>query len=378
MLDFEMYPTLYGRASTGKIKLWRVEAQGWGPDSPAMITIKHGYEDSAALQETTRSISGKNIGKSNETTPFEQAKSEALSLWKKKVDEGYVTDKNNIPKASEVELFLPMLAHVWEKRNKYISLPAYVQPKLDGVRCCARKSDGVVTMWSRKGKIIDVPREIRESLESVLEEGQTTDGELYVHGWTFQQIVSAVKKYREEDDKYPTSKLEYHIYDSPELKVGFHDRFIEGLSDKGWPSNLIKVKTTLIESLDEATEHLETALRAGFEGLMVRNYSGTYKYKHRSNDLQKMKKFQDAEFIVVGVEEASGKDKGTAIFVCETDSGQQFNVRPMGTREQRREYFSNFEKYYGKLLTVKYQELTDDGIPRFPVGLHFRPDWDMS
>lgn len=379
MEDLEIYPTLYGRAATGKIKVWKIEAQGWGESTSAMITIKHGYIDSSDLQETTRSVKGKNIGKSNETTPFEQAKSEALSMWKKKVDEGYVTDKDQIPKASEVKLFLPMLAQVWEKRSKYITLPAYVQPKLDGIRCLARKEDGKVTMWSRAGKILDVPIEIRESLETVLEEGQVTDGELYVHDWTFQQITSAVKKYRKETQSNPTSKLEYHIYDSPILKKGFHDRFVEGLSSEGWPANLSKVNTVLIESLDEATEHLENALRAGFEGLMVRNYSGTYKYKHRSNDLQKMKKFQDAEYIVVGVEEASGRDKGTAIFVCETESGQRFNVRPMGTLEQRKEYFDNFDsKYYGKMLTVKFQELTDDGIPRFPVGLHFRPDWDMS
>lgn len=377
-MQLETLSTLYGRASTGKIKTWRIEAQGWDDGSPALMTTTHGYQD-GEQQQTTKKIMGKNIGRSNETTPFEQAVLEAKSLWRSKLDDGYVEDKDNIPKAGAVVFFLPMLAHVWEKRNKYITLPAYVQPKLDGLRCLARKTDGVVKMWSRKGKLLEVPREIRESLTVFLKEGQTTDGELYRHDWTFQQIMKAAKKYREEGEDFPTSMLQYHIYDCPDTTKGFHERFVEGFSDKDIPDNLIKVDTQLIETLDEATEHLQLALDENYEGLMVRNYSGTYKFKHRSNDLQKMKKFLDAEYKVIRVESASGRDEGTAVFTCITENDQEFRCRPMGTREQRREYLDNFdEKYYGQMLTVKFQELTDDGIPRFPVGLHFRPEWDMS
>lgn len=364
-MNYETWVTLWGRASDGKIKYWKVSAQ------EETIQIRYGF-DGGAEQITERIATPKNVGKSNETTAFEQACLEAESLWNSKIDDGYVTDKNNIPKAAAVELFLPMLAHVWEKRKKHIVLPAFVQPKLDGVRCLARKHNGAVKMWSRKGKLLEIPKEIRASLEEYLQEGQCTDGELYVHGWTFQQIVSATKKYRPET----TPNLEYHIYDSPVLNVGFDERFVKELSDENLPSNLIKVSTHEIQELDEATEWLQYYMNRGYEGLMVRNYSSTYKYKHRSNDLLKMKKFLDDEYLVVGVEEASGRDKGTAIFVCETPKGQRFKVRPMGTLEQRTEYFTNFDHYDGKMLTVKFQELTDDGIPRFPVGLHFRPDWD--
>lgn len=377
-MDLEILPTLYGRASTGKIKFWKVEAQGWGDDSPALLTIKYGYED-GEVQETTRTVLGKNVGKANQTSHFEQAKLEARSLWRKKVDDGYVTDRDNIPQAKNVELFLPMLAQNWEQRNKYITLPAFCQPKLDGCRMLAKKINGSVTMWSRKGKIIDIPIEIQESLESFLTEGQCTDGELYVHGWTFQQVISAVKKYRTKDQDFPTCQLEYHIYDSPDPKLGFYDRFVRGLPEQDLPDNLVKVETIEIESFDQVIDYHEDFVQKGYEGLMIRNYNSTYKYKHRSNDLQKMKKFLDAEYLVVGVEEASGRDSGTAIFVCETENGQRFNVRPIGSLEQRKDYLENFDKkYYQRYLTVKYFELTDDGIPRFPVGLHFRPDWDVS
>ena len=71
----------------------------------------------------------------------------------------------------------------------------------------ARKENGVVTMWSRKGKVIDIPDIINAQLCLMLEDGQSTDGELYAHGWTFQRIIAAVKKRRDDTDF-----LEYHIY----------------------------------------------------------------------------------------------------------------------------------------------------------------------
>ena len=83
----------------------------------------------------------------------------------------------------------------------------------------ARKENGVVTMWSRKGKIIDIPDKINQQLCNMLADGQCTDGELYVHGWTFQRIIAAVKKKREDTDL-----LEYHIYDSPHPTLAFEER----------------------------------------------------------------------------------------------------------------------------------------------------------
>jgi hypothetical protein len=54
--------------------------------------------------------------------------------------------------------------------------------------------------------------------------------------------------------------------------------------------------------------------------------------------------------------------------VCETADGKEFTVRPRGTMEKRREWFNAGENYVGKSLTVVYQELTEEGKPRFPVG----------
>jgi DNA ligase-1 len=92
-------------------------------------------------------------------------------------------------------------------------------------------------------------------------------------------------------------------------------------------------------------------------------------YKHgRSKDLLKYKLFKDDEFEVVGHHEGQG---GIPIFECNIKD-KTFSVAMKGTTESKKERMDNVTEFYGKLLTVKYQELSADGIPRFPVGIAFR------
>ena len=122
---------------------------------------------------------------------------------------------------------------------------------------------------------------------------------------------------------------------------------------------------------DLQTAH-ETYVKNGFEGLMIRAPSGRYEPDHRSSSLLKYKTFMDNEYKIVGFKEGKGNDVVTVIFTCETEDGKRFEVRPKGTREERGNMLKNAEKHVGKKLTVKFFELTDEGIPRFPVGLAIR------
>lgn len=112
-------------------------------------------------------------------------------------------------------------------------------------------------------------------------------------------------------------------------------------------------------------------VRQGYEGVIIRNYAELYEFGFRSNDLVKLKAFMDSEYKIVDVVEATRRDEGTAVFVCECEAGQ-FNVKPMSTRELRADYFKNRKKLIGKMVTVKYQELSDDGIQRFPSVIAVR------
>lgn len=376
-------PTLYGRATTGKIKMWKATVTKLG-DGTAYLEVEHGYVDGKKQVDSRMIEEGKNIGKANETTPYEQACSEARSAFNKKKDEGYAEAIDDI-KDESAGFFLPMLAQKWQDHAAKIKFPAVVQPKYDGFRCLAKKEDGVVYLWSRKGKMLDVPTEIKEELCSVLQEGECTDGELYRHGWGFQRIASAIKK-RGQD----TPGLHYYIYDNPVLNKTFQERFINRWMGSSTmeifgvdstiavpgTSRLMIVPTNRVDNPAGLGLMESKCIEAGFEGLMVRNLSGLYQFKNRSYDLQKVKQFEDAEYEIIGGKEGQGRESGMVIFKCKTESGIEFDVRPKGNMEERSTMWKNLSSYIGKPLTVKFQGLTDDGRPRFPVGLHIRPDWD--
>lgn len=365
-------PDLFGKASSGKIKLWRGEAVDNG-DGTASIFVDHGMEGGKLQTDEKLITEGKNLGKANETTPYEQAVSELRSDWNKKIDQGYVEDKTSIADYSESEKWLPMLAKVWEDAKQHVVFGGYVQAKLDGARNCSRctlvKQNSVVTMWSRQGKDITIPDKIHEELVAVMVDGECLDGELYVHGWTFQRIISAAKK------KCPdTDLLEYHIYDMPHKTKTFKERFVDADKTK-FTGRLKIVEAFPVANHDEIDKYEAQFVSEGYEGLMFRNAAGLYKFKHRSSDLLKLKRWLDAEYEIIGGEEGSGRDAGTVVFKCITKDGGEFGVRPLGTLEERSAMWDNLSDYIGKQLTVKYQELSEEGIPRFPTGLSVR-DFD--
>lgn len=373
-------PVLYGKATSGKIKVWKGTAFE-NSDGTAGYDIEHGYID-GKLQCDSRSVNeGKNLGKSNETMPYEQAISEVKSHFNKKKDEGYAERIEDIKDESS-GFFLPMLAHKFAEQSAKIKYPAALQPKFDGFRCLSKKEDGIIYLWSRAGKPLDVPTEIKAELLLVLKEGEATDGELYHHGWTFQRVGRAIKK-RNED----TTNLHYYIYDSPVLGKSFQERYInrwgyvpsklsDGAINIENTTRLFLVPTQEVKNKDETETPMRDSLEAGFEGLMIRNLAGLYEFKSRSYSLQKIKQFEDDEFEIIGGKEGQGRDSGTVIYKVRSSDGVVFDVRPRGTIEERTAMWNNLKNDIGRGLTVRYQGKSEDLTPRFPVGIAIREDWD--
>jgi DNA ligase-1 len=137
-------------------------------------------------------------------------------------------------------------------------------------------------------------------------------------------------------------------------------------------TNVHLLPTEECKTKEDIKKFHDTYVAAGYEGVIIRNKKGLYRLATRSEDLQKFKEFEDAEFSIVGFTEGEGNEKGAVIWICETEEKKKFRVRPKGTVDDRKELFKKGQTYVGKMLTVKYQEMTDDGIPRFPVGLAIR------
>ena len=376
----KVFPTLYGTASGGKTKIYNIRVDEH-PKS-ATITMTHGYEDGKQACSKRDITTGLNLGKSNETSIFEQAVSDAQSKWNKKIDKGYTVTKK--AQSTRVSV-LPMLAQTYSKiekgkekgRKKYMKFPCYVQPKLDGVRCLSNVEDAdeIPTYLSRGGKEFDTLEHLNTEVEEIFPFDTLNvahlDGEIYCHNEiTFQDVVAAVKKKKNEN----TPKLKYYIYDIATLDMTFEERKtkLEQLFKGQKLEHLVLVPTYEVNSEAEIIKYHEQFVEDGYEGIIIRNKDGQYCFDHRSNDLQKWKNFIDKEFKIIGGKEATGEDSGTVVFILDNGDGQTFECRPRGSRELRREWFKNLESLKGRWLTVRYQNLSDSGIPRFPVGITIR------
>jgi ATP-dependent DNA ligase len=167
----------------------------------------------------------------------------------------------------------------------------------------------------------------------------------------------------------------YHVYDivDNELPYAMRQQIIVDLMHDA-PPNVVMVKTVACTDETEVYKQHTQFVSEGYEGTMIRNPSMAYEIGKRSYSLLKLKDFVDAEYRIVDVVDGDGSDTNLAIFILETDDGQHFNCRPEGSQENRRELYKNRSKLIDKYLTVRYQELSRDGIPIFPVGVSIR-EW---
>lgn len=372
------FPTLYASEKNGKIRMWKalVEQQ----KDKAISTITYGQIDGKQQVTVREYTTGKNIGKANETTPYQQCFSETERKWKdKKEKESYTTEEPTDEKAPVVggddgKIF-PMLAGTYtadsetKKRND-IRYPCFVQPKLDGLRCIMYMRDGKVLAQSRAGSYFDTLSYLTEACRDlfVTNPALILDGELYTTDIPFETLAGLIKKKKvgEEDRRQLQQYVKYHIYDVVNDQP-FSTR-LEQVNQLHWNPYMVPVRTIRVENVPEFKRYFSSFVEEGFEGIMLRNIDGMYRQGFRSHDLQKYKEFHEHEYAITDYEDGEGRDKGCVIWVCQTSEGKPFRVRPRGTMEQRREWFEQGESYVGKLLTVIYQELSEQNVPRFPVG----------
>lgn len=378
------WQTLYKQTNTGAIQFWNITTyaevgpNGWPVGA---IYTRYGQLNTDKPQETKDVIStGKNIGKQNETSAYQQAEAEAQAKWEKQKKKGYV-ESVSAAKAGELDELItggiePMLAHSFTKHGHKIKYPCYGQPKLDGIRCIAIVKDGQCTLWSRTRKpITGVPHIAREVERLYGKIDITLDGELYNHDLKkdFEKIVSMV---RQEEPQPGHEIVQYHIYDvvtSSPFGARWEDFFQRLPIPKEPPKYAFIVPTYTVQSEDDVPKLFEASIAKGFEGAMLRNKDSKYVNK-RSYDLQKVKEFEDAEFDITGIDEGRGKLQGhVGAFKCVTKDGKEFLAKMSGDTANLKKYFEDHSTWLGRKLTVQYQGLTGAaGVPRFPVGLRIR------
>ena len=281
----------------------------------------------------------------------------------------------------------PMLADTWEPELHKLKYPVFTSPKLDGIRVLCHPELGPVT---RKFK--PLPNEyVRVTLSHPKFYG--FDGELMLPNGNFNNVQSAFMSRAGEPN------FVYHVFDcflQPEKPWIERTRDILVNSD---PSCAQWVEHYVCKNLDEVKRVESWALQQGYEGLMVRSPHGPYKSGRstlREQWLLKLKRFKDAEGVVIGFVEqmhnaneleedelgyakrsshkANLKQAGTlGKLVVHTRHWGEVNIGTGFTQEQRDTIWNNQLSYINRTLTFKYQEVLKDK-PRFPVFLGWRSD----
>ena len=360
-------PTLYKRDTKGKIRELTIE---WTDTVPGTRSIA-GIIDGNLVTSSWNKTEAKNQGRANATTAVEQAEKEAQAEWDKKVEKEYFED---ITKIDTYDKFKPQLANDYTKKPQSSGIS---QPKLDGIRCIARK-DG---LYTRQGKDITTCDHIHNALKDFFEEypDAILDGELYNHELKadFNKITSLVRRIKPtpEEEQECQRLVQYHIYDMSGggaywKDLCFLDRmtFIEAQS---FESPIVVVDTQKCDDQEALDSLYSKYTEQGYEGQMVRNDS-LYENK-RSNNLLKRKEFITEEFDVVQVLEGSGNWQGYAKhFELKLGDGRTFNSGVRGNQAVLKDLLNQPVK--PNWVTVRYFEKTPDGVPRFPVVI----DWGIG
>ena len=249
-----------------------------------------------------------------------------------------------------------LLAESWD--NALDLAGWWMSEKLDGVRAYWDGKQFV----SRQGNLYHAPDWFTAGLPAV-----PLDGELWVGRKAFQKTVGIVRR---QDKPETWNTVRFLVFDAPAAGGPFEDR-VKFLAD-GLPTWGAKYAGLHAHALCRGVDHLREELARvealGGEGLMLRQPGSKYE-AGRSATLLKVKTFRDAEAVVVGHEPGKGRHKGRlGALAVKLADGTVFSV---GTG------FSDKERQapppVGAVVTFRYQELSDGGVPRFPSYVGVRP-----
>lgn len=289
---------------------------------------------------------------------------------------------------------LPMLAKsytgkVWDKVPVMIG-----QYKINGLRCfiSAEYNNGDIfkpiklRFQSREGIYWSTLSNLEEYLLTVLpedlitdmiEEQWSLDGEIYLPGYTVNQINHFVKDANCVENK----ALQFWCYDLavPEMSqsnrlvlidkylnnriTNFHDYKEHLNNDK----RLIRLPSIFITNDNESLKYRDEFIGLGFEGLILRNPSADYQYgRRRVGYMEKFKSATDGKFVIVDIYKEAKRE--LPIILCQNDvNTAKFETRLSATHEYQQMILRDKHLYIGKYLFVEFGERS--GVEKVPFHI---------
>lgn len=378
-------PPLYSRTQKGKIESWTIEIKG---DSYRTISGEH--PDGKMSESKWKKRSAKNEGKANATTAEEQALKEAQAKWDAKAKRGYFETPDKVDNEYFIEC---MLADKFELKKKTrtsivrnvqgkdimhepIIFPAISQRKYNGTRFILSKkgaqSRGGETFYNSQ-HIVDACKPLFEKHPNLVLDGEQYNHELRHALNRLAKVVSVVRKPKDitpELRNESEATVRYYVYDG----YGF-DNITEETPYLERQAALVKlikgvkylfpVESHICKNYAELDQRYLDYMQEGYEGQMIRLNAA---YEHsRSGNLLKRKHFEEDEFTVVEVQEGEGNWAGKAkTIVCITKDGKKFNSNILGDEAYLETVWENRKEFAGAKATIKYQQLSEYGIPQIP------------
>ena len=392
--------TLITKDSKGKIRVVEISYQ-WEDEYKGFVIRRTTYQYGGKRTVQPEIVISK--GKAKRTVS-EQAQLEYNSHIKKYKDKGYKQLIKSIDKYTKEELdkilpehltgsdgiIKPMLAKQADSVASSVFNRQYMgSRKINGVRCLIMLIDGQITTRSRGAidydfplhHIIQHPKLIKffENHPDII-----LDGEIYHFGMPLSRISGLC---RTQSTIEESEVLEYYLYDIADTTKPFSERY-EMLQDIGdelglsfnpireWNKDDLKIQ--LVPHIEmtgwsEIKRYHDKYVSEGWEGLVIRRVDSVYKPGSRTNDWLKIKEYHEAEYPIVGLSE--GLREEDMCFILETPEGKQFNCKPMGDRELKQWYRDHIDELIGKLLTIKYFEMSNASgspVPQQPCGIAIR------
>jgi DNA ligase 1 len=285
----------------------------------------------------------------------------------------------------------PMLAALCEDIMK-LSYPVIASPKLDGIRALVLNGQLV----SRTLK--PIPNRYVQKLFAGLPEG--TDGELIMGAANddpYRRTVSAVMSEDGEPDVW------YHVFDNYKSSGPFDCRLLDVRKLTGC-KNVLVVLQLMIWNVEQLTEFEEGMVESGYEGAMIRNPGGPYKFGRstaKEGYLLKLKRYQDSDAKILGTyelmhngneattnalgrtersshqENKTGLDSLGGFELRDIHSGVEFRCGTGLTQNDRETLWDTREELIGKIIKYKYFPTGSKDKPRHPVFLGFRSKLDL-
>lgn len=248
-----------------------------------------------------------------------------------------------------------------------------ITKKVDGMKCICIIDKGKIKFYSRTGRPIEGLVDIELALYGLGIDDIVFDGELYYNGEVEDNKEGYKKTMENASVKGIKKNLKFIVYDSLTP-----DEFYKGESTgntivrKQRAKKMLKDSSEFFEYLDPwyvgndtsmIFQLLDYAEKNGEEGVIISLVDAKWENK-RAKGCMKLKGFEEADILVVGVYEGEGKYKGKlGGLICQflyDDKVCNVNIGSGFSDFERSYYMNNRDEIINKVITVKYKEIIKD------------------